>query len=135
MGSTMMADIPFVSELSENLMIPHVAQDDDWDTSVMICNPNDTQTTLKLTYFSKKGQSLVYTPPQPLVAHGSASYNLADIFASHLPLKGGKLKLSVVQGGGIAAFALYKDTKKGRSHYAGISAIPVSSTDTPHHPF
>ena len=124
MGSALMADIPFVSELSQLLIIPHVAQDSTWDTRVMVCNPNNVPIVLELTYYSKEGAALVYIPPQPLPALGSAVYDLSDIFSTYLPLQGGKVKLTVTQGDGVAAFALYMDQKNGGSYYAGISAVP-----------
>ena len=135
MGSTLMADIPFVSESAKFLMIPHVAQDNLWDTKVMVCNPNNTPAHLNLTFYSPEGLAQLYTPPQPLAAFGSTIYELGDIFMNSLPLHRGKVLLTVTQGGGIAAFALYSNTKTGGSHYAGINAVPVTITRGAANPF
>ncbi len=51
----LMADIPFISELSTCLIIPHIAQDVSWDTTILICNPNDETTSIDLKYVDKAG--------------------------------------------------------------------------------
>ncbi len=136
-GLNLMADIPFVSDLSTTLMIPHVAQNPDWDTSVMVCNPNNSPVSLRLVYFSKEGHAQTFDPPA-IVASGSAVYELGNAFAAALPIRGGKVVLSVTQGGGIAAFALYSNQKKGLNNFAGISAVPVAPiapVANPNNPF
>ena len=125
-GLDLMADIPFVSALSTTLMIPHVAQNPDWDTSIMVCNPNSSPVSLRLSYFSKEGQVQAFVPPAPINASGSAIYELENAFAADLPIRGGKVVLSVTSGGGIAAFALYSNQKTGHNNFAGITAVPVA---------
>ena len=120
LGSSFMADIPFVPTLSKTLTVAQVAQDNLWDTKIMVCNPNKTQTSLTLTYCSKAGLATT-APEKTLPAWGSAVYHLSDIFPN-LTLDAGKVKISVTQGGGIAAFALYYDTEHGGSYFAGINA-------------
>ncbi|MEA3348265.1 MAG: hypothetical protein U9Q39_04295, partial [Pseudomonadota bacterium] len=133
MGSSIMADVPFVSELSTALMIPHMAQDNSWDTHALVCNPNNTPAVITLTFISPTGQAHI-SAPQPLGAYCSATYPLSTIFANYLPLPRGKVKLTVTQGDGICAFALYKNQKTGGHCFAGISADPLLPSG-PIHPF
>lgn len=137
-GFNLMADIPFVSDLSSTLLIPHVAQNAEWDTSIMVCNPNNSPVSLRLVYFSKEGQAQTFVPPDAIVASGSAVYELDNAFAAALPIRGGKVVLSVTQGGGIAAFALYSNGKIGHNNFAGITAVPVAPiapVANPNNPF
>lgn len=125
LGSTLMADIPFVATLSEGLMIPHVAQTDKWDTKIMICNPYNVATSITMTYYSKAGNATTFTPNQAIPAMGSVAYDLSTSF-NGMTLDGGKVKIVVTQGSEIAAFALYYDTNNGGSYFAGISADPIT---------
>ena len=126
-GSTLMADIPFVSTLSDTLMIPHVAQGNKWDTKIMVCNPNNLQPSLTLTYYTKMGVATTVTPNQPLPAMGSAIYNLSSTF-NGMTMDYGKIKITVTQGGNVAAFALYYNTNYNGSYFAGISADPITGS-------
>ena len=116
MGSTLMADIPFVSELYKKMIIPHVAQDDLWDTTIMVCNPNNIPVQLNIEYLPQDGSGGIYYATQTLPALGSRVYDLATIFSASLPLNAGKIKLTALQGDGIAAFALYTNQKTGASN-------------------
>ena len=120
LGSSQMADIPFVSKLGKTLVVAQVAQDNLWDTKIMVCNPNCSQSSLTLTYYSKTGLATT-TPEKTLPEYGSAVYHLSDIFPN-MTLDAGKVIISVTQGGGIAAFALYYDTEHGGNYFAGINA-------------
>ncbi len=127
MGSTLMADIPFVSELSRKLVIPHVAQDNLWNTTIMVCNPDNMPVQLKIEYMPQAGTGSISYATQSLPPLGSAVYEMETIFSASLPLSSGKIKLISLQGNGIAAFALYTNQKSGGSNYAGVTAVPLPS--------
>ena len=120
-----MADVPFVDAVSKALMIPHVAQNEMWDTHLLICNPNPTPVTLTLTAYDQNG-NVVATNISSLSAWGSDTYPFADTFSS-LPALTGKVEVTVTQGDGVAAFALYMNQKSGGSYFAGINAVDISA--------
>ncbi|OQX27019.1 MAG: hypothetical protein BWK80_07415 [Desulfobacteraceae bacterium IS3] len=115
-----MADITLIPDLSKILHVPHVGQNYQWDTAIMVCNPNPVAASVTLTFRDKDGQAISprsYTIP----ADGSAAYNVSDL-TGNTEYVNGSVELSADQG--IAAFALYTDLKwnKGMS-FAGISAV------------
>ena len=120
-----MADVPFVDTVSKALMIPHIAQNEMWDTHLLICNPNTTPVGIILTAYDQNG-NVVATNSSSLPAWGSDTYPLADTF-SGLPALTGKVKVTVIQGDGVAAFALYMNQKSGGSYFAGINAVDISA--------
>jgi hypothetical protein len=116
-----MADIPVVSKAETFLVIPHIAQDDSWDTKILVCNPNETATTLTLIYKNPDGQELG-RQSHLLKAWGSGIYPLSESFSNLLPLSG---SIQLQANPGITAFALYSNTKTPNGHYfAGINAEP-----------
>jgi hypothetical protein len=121
-----MMDVPIFSELQKLLYVPHCAQNDTWDTSVFIANPNSTQTSVTITVVNDVGSDAIkmfYTIP----ANGSREYKLDDLLPSDL--RNGSVEISASQG--VAAFALYQNLKTtSGSSFAGISAIkPPSASD------
>ncbi len=121
-GSTnipmLMADIPFVSDLSLCLVVPHIAQDNIWDTTILVCNPHAEAASVVLQYVNKAGVVLGsknYTIPK----YGSGEYLLSTLFSANIPLAG---RVEVNSSQGLAGFALYTDKKKGGTYYAGINA-------------
>ncbi|MCK5679989.1 FecR domain-containing protein [bacterium] len=123
-SKVLMADIPFVAELATNLVIPHVAQDVTWDTSILICNPNNTQVDVDLELVDEAGWSQGIESMK-LPALGSGEYQLATLFPGATRKKGKVLVTahSDVVTAKVAAFALYNDLKNGGAYYAGINAV------------
>lgn len=119
--NSLMADIPFVSELESNLVIPHIAQSDTWDTTIMLCNPQDNDVSVKVINVNDQG-IMVVQKSLYLIANGSSSHLLRDIFGD-IPLAG---KLYLQATSEIAAFALYSDVKSGGNYFAGINAVKES---------
>jgi len=114
----LMVDIPFISQLSSCLVIPHVAQDSIWDTTILICNPAEQTSFITLKNVDKAGviqDSQEYTIP----AHGSEEYPLAKVFTDSQALVG---RVEIYSSTGVAAFALYSDQATGGSNRAGINA-------------
>lgn len=123
-AKTLMADIPFVAELSTDLIIPHVAQDTTWDTSILLCNPHNFSNEVYFELVNEAGYSQGIDSVK-LPAMGSGEYPLAAMFAKATQKKGKILITSF--DGGVAAFALYNDLKSGGSHFAGINAVDEES--------
>ena len=119
-AKVLMADIPFVTELSTNLIIPHVAQDTTWDTSILLCNPHNFSNEVYFELVDESGFSQGIESVK-LPAMGSGEYPLAAMFAGATRKKGKILITSF--DGGVAAFALYNDLKSGGNYYAGINAV------------
>ena len=131
-GGKYMADIPFTEKLSTSLVIPHVAQDEQWNTSILVCNPNPTATEVTIANFYKEigpvDEVNLRHCTKTLPAQGSANYLLAEIFNGQEPVNG-MVTLTAEQG--IAAFALYENSKTGGKYYAGINAVPLNRTHDP----
>jgi len=117
----LMFDIPFVAEPERYLYIPHVAQDATWDTTVFVCNPNGTETTMYLSFFDAGGD-VQKVKGYTLPANGSGTYPLSGFLGATASYDRGSVKISATQG--VAAFALYNDLKSGGHCYAGINAVP-----------
>ncbi len=118
----LMADIPFAEELATSLVIPHIAQDDIWDTSILICNPVNKANNITLQLIGQDGD-LQGEEHIETVAMGSGEYDLSSLFGQGLQ-KSGKVKIDASSG--VAAFALYKNIKSGGSYCAGINAVDES---------
>jgi len=91
----------------------------------MVGNPNNRPVGLNISYLPQNGSGGIFYATQTLPALGSAVYELGTIFSGSLPLNNGKVKLTTLQGNGIAAFALYTNKKTGASNYAGITAVSL----------
>ena len=114
-----MADIPVSTTLEESLLIPHIAQSNDWNTTALICNPNATPTTVTMVYTDTNGQEQGRKSYQ-IPALGSNIYPLSEVFSNLLPLSG-SVQLTATPG--ISAFALYSNAKVGGRYFAGINAV------------
>ena len=124
----LMFDIPFVSQPATTLYIPHVAQDATWDTTIFVCNPNGSQTTMYLTFFNAAGTVVSVSHGYILPANGSGKYPLSVFLGASASYDKGSIRITATQG--VAAFALYHNLKTGDRSYAGISAV-APDTSTP----
>ena len=116
-----MADIPFVSELSPLLYVPHVGQGPVYDTTVMVCNPNPSDTTVTLTFVDQQG-SVLYETSRAVKTNGSWRYELKEMVQDSSKANYGSVEISASNG--LCAFALYNNLKRDGSYsYAGISAV------------
>jgi len=119
--SALMADIPFVENLSRKLVVPHVAQDAVWDTALLLCNPAVQAASVRIvniTQFGEVGCSVNRT----IAAQGSARYELSSIFSGHSEIGG---KIEIISSTGLTGFALYSNKKSGGSYFAGINAEAI----------
>ncbi|OQY59105.1 MAG: hypothetical protein B6245_08360 [Desulfobacteraceae bacterium 4572_88] len=120
-----MADMPFVSELSEVLQIPHVAQNNEWDSTVMICNPNSSDIVVTMTIVDKGG-NVLSSKNYVISPRGSGIYNLTSFVQD---IASGSVEISATQK--VAAFALYNNLKWGGNCYSGISALIPRDAESP----
>jgi len=118
---SLMADIPFVENLSRTLLVPHVAQDVTWDTTLLLCNPAAQAASVRIVNLNLLGE-VGGTVNRIIAAQGSASYGLSSLFPSHPKISG---KIEITSSTGLAGFALYSNKKSGGSYFAGINAEAV----------
>lgn len=116
-----MADISLIPELSTDLYVPHVAQSPLWDTTIMVCNPQNAATSVTLSFVNTSGTTL-YIKDYYVPANGSKQCELKDLVQSTVQEQG---SVEISSDTGVAAFALYKNLKTGSYSYAGISAASV----------
>jgi hypothetical protein len=114
---------PFINKLSTRLRAPHIAQDQTWDTAVMVCNPNTAATTLTIICFADDG-SRVAESTKEIPANGYGSYSLGELFTAAVLSGSIEIKASL----GVAAFIVYSDFKNGGRYFAGINAMPDYSS-------
>jgi hypothetical protein len=114
-------DVPFKSIVSRQIVIPHIAQDDRWDTTVFVANPNDANSNLTVFLFGKDG-ALLGQESYVLPVLGSERIDVADLFQSG-DQTGGSILLEADRG--IAAFAIYSDEEYGGFSVAGIDGRPL----------
>lgn len=112
-----------VESPSTNLLLPHISQNDLWDTSLIICNPNSMDTNVTLNYVSMEGvssQMRDYIIP----AMGAMKIELSEFMGTPL-INSGKVKVSATQG--IVAFAVYTF----HSFYSGMAHVSISPLQPP----
>ncbi len=115
----LMFDMTLIPETAPVLYVPHVAQDETWDTVVYVCNPNDSATSVNLTFVPADG--LPATAREYTVCrYGSASYPLSEVVGTGSHASG---SIEIAASQGVAAFALYHNLKTGDMSYAGVSAV------------
>ncbi|PIF02873.1 MAG: hypothetical protein CR990_00440 [Desulfococcus sp.] len=118
-GNDYMVDMPLTETLSDSLVIPHLAQNAEWDTTVMIANPSAAAATVTLTVVNAKGVA-VKSESHEIAAAGSGVYALSDLLVD-MELPCGSVDITSTQG--VTAFALYSNMKNGGHSYAGVSAV------------
>lgn len=106
-GTEYMADIPMTDTLSKELVVPHIAQSKNWDTTIYVCNPNGTSVAISLTLINGDGSPMI-TKHYDIPANGSGKYDLIDL-ASDKNYVNGSVEISSDKD--ITAFALYYNQK------------------------
>ena len=114
-----MMDIMLISRLSTILHVPHVAQNDVWDTTHFVCNPNARAIRVAFKYIGQDGR-LLKAISEIIPAYGSVSVAMSDVLGGSIVGSG---SLEITAEGGIAGFSLYTDIKTGNYNYAGIVAM------------
>ena len=114
-----MADIPFSSESATLLYVPHIAQNNNWDSTIYACNPNNTAANVVFTYVTKAG-SVLYTLNKTIAANGSIQVDATEV-VQNTTQSGGTLEIS--SNNGVVAFIIYENTKTGGVSYTGINAV------------
>lgn len=116
----LMADIPVSSELFTNLIIPHIAQNEIWDTKIMICNPNSEEANISIKFIDQEGRERG-TQVVTILGNGSRVYPLSSTFVELTSMSG---RIEISSSLGITAFALYSNLKSNGGCFAGINAEP-----------
>jgi hypothetical protein len=121
-----MADIALSPKTYTHLHIPHVSNDNSWDTHLFIANPNDIRETVSIDVIASDGTRTALFN-KTIVARGSIDFSLSSLLQGKA-LVGGKIKM--VGSGGFVAFALYTNIKTGARSFAGINPMePFSGSD------
>lgn len=118
-GNALMFDMTLIPELAKILHIPHVAQDATWDTTVYVCNPNDSEIFFYLAFILSDG-TVATSARHTIPANGSGAYPLSELVGD-VDRSSGSVEITASMG--VAAFALYENLKSGVKSYAGISAV------------
>ena len=114
-----LADVPFTDEAVKTLLVPHVAQNANWDTTLYIANTENVIGTLTLVYKSKEG---IASAPQTVVISPNGSQEISvSTVAGSTDVRGGYVTITSTRD--IVAFAIYTNIKTGNYSYAGIAAI------------
>jgi len=129
-GDALMFDITLIPGLAKTLYVPHVAQNETWDTIVYVCNPNGSVTTIYLTFVKSDGTVLT-SKQYTLGANSSGTYPLSGVVGGG-SYASGSIQITASQG--VAAFALYQNLKTGSNSYAGISAVEPEAPQEPSAP-
>ena len=114
-----MFDIGLIPKASLTLQIPHVAQNETWDSTVFIANPNDSATSATLVFYDENGEEK-YSRTYNIRAMGSLILRVEDLVGNE-SFANGSIEITANQG--VAAFGLYDDLKSGGNDIAGISAV------------
>ena len=115
------ADIPLIHTPSTSLHIPHAPQDTTYDTTIYVCNPNNSSNTVTIKYVNTQGQE-VTSQNYILPPNGSGEYELQTMLGEGNSYSGGKVEITALQG--VTAFSLFTNTKSGdKKGFGGISAV------------
>jgi hypothetical protein len=113
-----MFDIDLKTALHRRFICPHLAVNDKWQSMLMACNPNLSETGLTLIYRNSDGSREI-RKTAAIPACGSFSDSLGDIFQEEF--NSGTLTIEATQP--INAFLLY-DSREN-TWRAGLSAVPL----------
>ncbi len=118
-GLTYGADIPFTQELSDTIFNPHVASSARWNTTIVLNNPQNSTTSVALTYIDQSGQATPLTTSD-ITANGIATYKLSNFLGAGVSFKG---SVEVTANQGVAGLVFYSNREFGGSYYSGITAM------------
>lgn len=119
-------DVTLNQTLSPLLCIPHVAQNETWDTTLMICNPHDIAVTFQVKLYGTQG-NIVSTRSLELPARGSGVYPVDTT----LGLGSGSIIIDAQDSGttGLSAIALFSNSNKVENGLAKASVSAVAITN------
>lgn len=116
---SVIADVTLEKALATTLHVPHVAQNEYWDTWVFVCNPHAAATNLTFSFLTSAGQQASAGQYQ-VPGWGRVDVALAELLGG-AATSGGKVEITASQT--VVGFALYTNAKVGGYGYAGISAV------------
>ena len=115
-------EVPVTQNLSTSLDIPHAAQDNIWDTSIIVNNPNNSTITVTVTYANSSGQNTA-SQQDTIPANATKEYELSDILNGS-PVSGGSVTISSTQG--VTALVTYSTLASGGSFLVGFGPVDPS---------
>jgi len=124
----LMADITLIPDLAYELIVPHVAEDNDFDTSIYVCNPHGRTNNVTLQFVEEDGtESALYSQTYALPPNGTREIDLDVILPAGVLKSRGSVRITAELG--VAAYALYYDFAKvtDGNLCAGISAVNPSA--------
>ncbi len=119
-----MMDVPIADVLSNYLLVPHVAQDETWDSVFFMANPNSQKAVVSLKYRDTSGQTVAVKSVE-ILAMGSAELKMTELLGG-IEVSGGSVFIESDRK--ITAFSLYNNLKTGAGWNAGINAIAVDAS-------
>jgi hypothetical protein len=115
-----MPDIPLISKRLRSLRISDVRQGPEFDTRILICNPNPSDTMLTISFSDTEGFQAA-TRTYQIPAFGSSDYQVADWVSDTARSNTGIVDISADNG--VVAFALSNNRKSGGKFFSGIQAV------------
>ncbi|MEA1923225.1 MAG: serine hydrolase domain-containing protein, partial [Pseudomonadota bacterium] len=113
------AETPFSGSLSKKFVIPHIAQDNFWDTEIFIANPDNRPASVSLTYFNSDGVSQYGSFAYQIPAKGSRRVQVSALIDNNVVKDGKVIITSPLE---ISAFTIYNNLKSGGNAYEGVNA-------------
>ena len=114
-----MYDIDLKNTLHRKFLFSQLASNEDWNSYVMVCNPNSSVASVTFKYYNSSGISKVQTT-RSIPSNGSINYAISTFF--HNDFTDGTMVLESSQP--VTAFLLYEN--ESQNWKAGLSAVPVN---------
>lgn len=117
-------DVPVTRLSATTLLLPHVAQNTVWDTTLFVCNPNDDAATVTITFVNGQGTTIATKIYPSIPAKGSATYSLASLLGTVEASNG---SLEILSSEPVAAAAFFDNGKSGGSGRSGAPVVDPSN--------
>ena len=114
-----MYDIDLKNTLHRKFLFSQLASNEDWNSYVMVCNPNSSVASVTFKYYNSSGISKVQTT-RSIPSNGSINYAISTFF--HNNFTDGTMVLESSRP--VTAFLLYEN--ESQNWKAGLSAVPVN---------
>jgi V8-like Glu-specific endopeptidase len=115
-----MYDIDLKDTLHRKFLFPQLASNRDWNSYIMICNPNSSTANITFKYYNSGGEHTL-TATRSISRNGSGNYVLYTLF-NQVDFTDGTMVLESSQP--VTAFLLYDNDSQNWK--AGLSAVPVN---------
>ncbi|MEA1921809.1 MAG: trypsin-like peptidase domain-containing protein [Pseudomonadota bacterium] len=116
-----MYDMDLKDSLHRKFLFSQIASNRDWNSTVMICNPNSSVANITLKYYNIGGTHTL-TATRQISRNGSGNYALYELFGYDFVCVDGTMVFESDQP--VTAFLLYDNPRQ--NWRAGLSAVPVN---------